>query len=155
MEAYDIGSDTWDPRAKVRGSRAYLQSVAMSGRIYAIGGGTSYRIPALDVVEEYNPTTNIWRSGTVMPQGRNFSSAVSLNSPIYVIGGWSSCGTWDGSVLSYDAGEITWKKVTTRRGERVAAAALSNNSRLRPVFGRKLYPCNRYNNLQTLILLQM
>ena len=80
----------------------------MNGKIYAIGGwdGNAF----ISTVEEYDPTTNIWKRKADMPTARGCLSASALNGKIYAIGGripgLMTCST----VEEYDPATNTWAK---------------------------------------------
>ena len=67
--------------------------MASANNIYVIGGstpdfdGSSSTEIILDVVEKYNPYTEIWEVDTSIPQPRYNSGAGSLNGNLYVVGG--------------------------------------------------------------------
>ena len=66
-------------------ARAGATAVALSGRIYVIGGhdGTT----PLATVEEYDPATDTWTTKTSMNVARNYPTGVILGDLAYVIGG--------------------------------------------------------------------
>ncbi len=74
-------------------SRAYLQAVAVNGRIYALGGSTLGDIDArsneviLGANEEYDPATNMWQTKTAMPTPLKDFAAVVVENKIYCIFG--------------------------------------------------------------------
>lgn len=60
VEEYDPATNTWTPRAPLLYPQGGLAAAAVNGRIYAIGGGTTWvdvNVEAVGstVVEEYNP----------------------------------------------------------------------------------------------------
>jgi hypothetical protein len=68
---------------------------AGDGRIYVIGGKASEPNnigPFFHTVEIYNPTTNTWVSGPVLPRQVGQQTAAKLNDDLYAIGG--SDGTY-------------------------------------------------------------
>lgn len=90
LSIYDIVTNTWShggpaapdaatPRAGTSGGMAL-------GRHYAIGGYDSTGTKA--AVEEFDPSTNTWRSRASMPAPRTGVGTASLNDKIYVVGGY-------------------------------------------------------------------
>jgi N-acetylneuraminic acid mutarotase len=96
-EMYDPATNSWTPRSAMPTSRNHAYSGVVNGKIYVIGG----RIGAgfiggpnqsgatdIDVVEEYDPATNLW--GVLkqrMPTARSGGGAGTYNGRIYVSGG--------------------------------------------------------------------
>jgi RNA polymerase sigma factor (sigma-70 family) len=88
VEEYDPVKDTWTRKADMPTPRSCLGAVAMSGRIYAIGGTLTWNNgPDLSVVEEYDPVTDTWSKKADMLFPRWGVSAVALDGKIYAIGG--------------------------------------------------------------------
>jgi len=65
-----------------------LDTVALNGKIYAIGGTANWQSgPDLSTVEEYDPVTDKWTKKTDMSSKRFGISTAVVNGKIYVIGG--------------------------------------------------------------------
>ena len=66
-EMYDPATNTWTTRSPMPTSRNHAFSGVVGGKIYVIGGRIGAgNIPAttnIDVVEEYDPATNLWGRG--------------------------------------------------------------------------------------------
>jgi len=91
-EMYDPASNTWTERSPMPTSRDHAFSGVVGNRIYVIGGRIGAgNIPAttnIDIVEEYDPATNLW--GPIkdrMPTARSGGGAATYNGKIYVGGG--------------------------------------------------------------------
>ncbi len=91
-EEYDIATNSWRERSPMPTARNHLAVAAVGGKIYAIGGrlGSGFSITAspTDLVEEYNPATNIW--GNVMARMPTPSSGLAwgvYKGCVYVSGG--------------------------------------------------------------------
>jgi N-acetylneuraminic acid mutarotase len=91
-DMYDPATNTWTSRSPMPTSRNHAFSGVVGGKIYVIGGRIGAgNIPAttnIDVVEEYDPATNLW--GVVkerMPTARSGGGAATYNGKIYVGGG--------------------------------------------------------------------
>jgi hypothetical protein len=87
VEEYDPTIDTWTRKADMPTPRLFLTSVAVDGRIYAIGG-VSNTNETLPLVEVYDPTTNTWTEGPPLAIAREELSACAVDGTIYVIGGF-------------------------------------------------------------------
>ena len=91
-EVYDPATNTWTTRSPMPTSRNHAYSGVVNGKIYVIGGRIGAgNIPAttnIDVVEEYDPATNLW--GAIhqrMPTPRSGGGAATYSGKIYVGGG--------------------------------------------------------------------
>ena len=96
---YDPASDAWKALAPMPSKRGGAVAVAVSGKLYVIGGAglhpessATVMTPAsphrpVPTVEEYDPSTNAWRVRSAMPTARVLPSVGAVNGKIYVIGG--------------------------------------------------------------------
>eukprot|EP00116_Pleurobrachia_bachei_P011721 sb/3471983/ len=76
-ERYDQLTGVWQPLAPMTTARSGLGLVALSGKLYAIGGfdGTN----CLNSVEEYLPATNEWRTLAPMKHARQAHGTAAIN----------------------------------------------------------------------------
>jgi N-acetylneuraminic acid mutarotase len=93
-EEYDPETNKWASRSPMPTPRNHAFAGAVNGRIYVIGGRLTNPFITvasnLDVVEEYNPATNLWgESGAraQMPTARSGGGWTTYNGKIYVGGG--------------------------------------------------------------------
>jgi N-acetylneuraminic acid mutarotase len=93
-EMYDPETNKWTERSPMPTPRNHAFAGAVNGKIYVIGGRlTSPFITVasnLDVVEEYNPATNLWGEDGAraqMPTARSGGGWTTYNGKIYVGGG--------------------------------------------------------------------
>jgi N-acetylneuraminic acid mutarotase len=102
-EEYDIATNTWRERSPMPTARNHLAVAAVGGKIYAIGGrvGSAFVLSSspTDIVEEYNPATNMW--GNVMARMPTPSGGLAwgvYKGCIYVSGGemqsWQMTGVF-------------------------------------------------------------
>jgi len=98
---YDPEADSWKELAPMPTPRGAAQAVAVNGKIYVIGGAHAnipdkpmteplwVGVPQIVVgtVEEYDPSSNTWRSRAPMPTGRNHFLAAAVDGKIYAING--------------------------------------------------------------------
>jgi len=89
---YDPATNTWTERSPMPTSRDHAFSGVVNNKIYVIGGRIGAgNVPAtsnIDVVEEYDPATNLW--GVVkqrMPTPRSGGGEATYDGKIYVGGG--------------------------------------------------------------------
>jgi RNA polymerase sigma factor (sigma-70 family) len=82
--------DTWTRKADMPTGRGGLNTCAINGKIYAIGGVTwddAGNQKSLSTVEEYDPKANTWTKKSDISTSRFFFAACEVNRKIYVIGG--------------------------------------------------------------------
>jgi N-acetylneuraminic acid mutarotase len=93
VEAYNPLLGAWAPRAAMPTARAHLSLAAINGQLLAAGGENVSR--ALDVLESYDPVTDVWTSKTnsQIPFAR--AAAGAVDHRMFVFG--------DGLTLRYDA----------------------------------------------------
>lgn len=89
-QIYDTETDTWSigqplPTRSVGAAAVATTGVYAPKRIYVIGGGDLF---TYDLNQIYDPTTDTWTNGTLMPTPRQRLGAVALNDTIYAIGGY-------------------------------------------------------------------
>ena len=91
-EMYDPATNTWTERSPMPTARDHAYSGVVNGKIYVIGGRIGAgNVPAtsnIDVVEEYDPATDLW--GVVkqrMPTPRSGGGEATYDGKIYVGGG--------------------------------------------------------------------
>ncbi len=91
-QVYDPATDRWSTLSPMPTTRNHAFSGVVNGKIYVIGGRLGAgNIPATsntDVVEEYDPATNLW--GPIkerMPTPRSGGGATVCNGRIYAGGG--------------------------------------------------------------------
>ena len=91
-QMFDPATNTWTERSPMPTARNHAFAGVVNSKIYVIGGRIGAgNIPAttnVDVVEEYDPATNLW--GPIkdrMPTPRSGGGAATYNGKIYVGGG--------------------------------------------------------------------
>ena len=100
VEAYNPQTDTWMRQQNMSGPRIQSGLGAVEGKIYCIGGsvhpldkepGDPGRI---DLVEVYDPATDMWVKRARMPTKRDGFGVGVVNKRIYAIGGsgWPQVG---------------------------------------------------------------
>jgi N-acetylneuraminic acid mutarotase len=117
-EVYDPASNTWSRLEDLPTPRNHAAVGVVDGRIYVIGGRAgSVFIPNahnVDIVEEYNPATNLWTLRAPMPTPRSAMAWGTFNGRIYAAGGeirhrdiWGTYTT----VEAYDPKSNTWARL--------------------------------------------
>ncbi len=92
-EAYDVATNKWETRRPMPTARNHPAGGAVGGKIYVIGGRlTAANVgnmlsSATDIVEEYDPATDKWKSMTKMPFATSGQGWTTFQNRIYVAGG--------------------------------------------------------------------
>src|SRR5678816_972475 len=91
-DVYDPATNKWESRNPMSVPRNHAFSGVVNGKIYVIGGrtGQAFILSATntDVVEEFNPATNMWSIPKErMPTARSGGASGSDGRRIYVAGG--------------------------------------------------------------------
>lgn len=84
VEEYNPLLDTWALRSSMPTPRAHLALVQVNGQLLAAGGENTTR--SLDVLESYDPVTNLWRTKTPSTQAFTRSTAGVVDNRMLVVG---------------------------------------------------------------------
>ena len=143
-QMYDPATNTWTERSPMPTSRNHAFSGVVNGKIYVIGGRIGAgNIPAttnIDVVEEYDPATNLW--GVVkqrMPTPRSGGGAATYNGKIYVSGGELQNRQLSAAfraLEAYDTLNDTWEILPSMPSARHGNAAGFIGNKLHQVSGK-------------------
>jgi hypothetical protein len=106
-EAYDPAVDRWTRLASMPTPREHLAVVAFQGRLWAIGGRSSFFGTQHATVEIYDPATDAWEMGPPLPQGRGGIAAIALPDRIFVFGGESPLRIFSSTEM-YEPGGDRW-----------------------------------------------
>ena len=94
VEVYDTQTDTWVKKPDMPTLRTPFATAVVDGKIYLIGGtrievknGVFAGKAITGLVEVYDPLTSRWEKRADMPTARSVSTAVVVDSKIYVLGG--------------------------------------------------------------------
>jgi N-acetylneuraminic acid mutarotase len=115
---YDPVTDNYIRKTDMPTYRIYLSTSVVNGKIYAIGGAASVSSSGISgfyaTVEEYDPSTNSWKTKTPMQEGARCALATRVvNGKIYAIGGYISDGdSVFSTVEEYDPATDTWTTKT-------------------------------------------
>ena len=92
-EAFDVATAKWETHRPMTTARNHPAGGAVGGKLYVIGGRlTAANVAnmlssATDIVEEYDPATDKWRSMTKMPYQTSGQGWITFGNRIYVAGG--------------------------------------------------------------------
>lgn len=97
-QVYDPSTDTWENKASMPTARFYMQASVVDGKIFLIGGVKSdipqnmtiphrpnYGRDLSDVVEVYDPFTDMWSTKTSIPVAVSSYVSAVVKNKIYVI----------------------------------------------------------------------
>ena len=102
----------WQSRASIPTGRSHMGAVSYVGKIYAIAGqiGNDEGLTTLRAVEIYNPDTNSWTQGAMIPRAVSHitSGTFVMGGRIMVMGGESAHGASVRSVYAYNPATNTW-----------------------------------------------
>lgn len=108
-ERYDSSTNSWSKTAAMPTARWFLMAAEVGGKIYAIGGiaGTGDQRQDLDVVEVYDPASDMWTVLDPMPTPRSNAGVAILGESIFIIGGRTRQGA-SARVDIYDLANNKW-----------------------------------------------
>lgn len=82
--AYDLALKRWIDLTPMPTARSETTAAYHRGEIWVIGGTNN---GALQAVEVYNPETDTWRVGPVLPEGRSGARVITHDTELVVVGG--------------------------------------------------------------------
>ncbi|PYR65303.1 MAG: hypothetical protein DMF88_20335 [Acidobacteria bacterium] len=92
-EAFDVATGKWETHRPMPTARNHPAGGSVNGKLYVIGGRlTAANVAnmlssATDIVEEYDPATDTWRSMTKMPYQTSGQGWITFQNRIYRSGG--------------------------------------------------------------------
>jgi N-acetylneuraminic acid mutarotase len=139
QQVYDPATNTWSTVAPLPfpPSLDHIQTAAVDGKIYYIGGITSWPNTSVGDVYVYDPATDTVTSGAPMPAGRDRGAGgvAAYNGKIYIAG-----GVHDGTTVAwfdvYDPATDTWASLPDLPHRRDHFQAAIVNDRFWAIGGR-------------------
>jgi len=139
-DVYDPATNTWESRNPMSVPRNHAFSGAVNGKIYVIGGRTGHGFilsaTNTDVVEEYDPASNMWSIPKErMPTARSGGASGTDGRRIYVAGGEVTTTELVAAfraVEAYDPATNTWMTLPSMPMPRhgMAGAVIGNRFHL-------------------------
>lgn len=119
-DKFFVQNNSWTSAAAMPTAKYQFSMHTVKGKVYAIGGYLGGIIPDGGTNYVYDPTANIWLSGTPMPLPvGDYASGVYADSLIYFIGGFN--GSIDiNDVQIYDPSNDNWLMGSVKPGTVVA-----------------------------------
>jgi N-acetylneuraminic acid mutarotase len=107
-EVYDPETNKWESRSPLPTARNHAFAGAVNGKIYVIGGriGSPFITVSsnVDVVEEYDPSTDMWGAiKSRMPTPRSGGGWATYNGKIYTTGGELQTPQYLGAFRAFEA----------------------------------------------------
>jgi N-acetylneuraminic acid mutarotase len=139
--AYDLVENTFQVKAPIPTPRGGLGVASVQGKIYAIGGYLidEYGVQGeSNIVQEYDPQTNTWRSRMAMLTSRSGLAIAELNGKIYVAGGASGESpnlAYHTNLEMYDPASDTWTVLPPMLIPRSEFALVASNGKLYAIGG--------------------
>jgi N-acetylneuraminic acid mutarotase len=139
-QVYDPATNKWESRNPMSVPRNHAFSGVVNGKIYVIGGRTGHGFilsaTNTDVVEEYNPVSDMWSLPKErMPVARSGGASGTDGRRIYVAGGEVTTAELVGAfraVQAYDPATNSWMTLPSMPMPRhgVAGAVIGNRFHL-------------------------
>ena len=130
-QKYDTLTNTWTAMTAMTASRYGHAVTASKGKIYAMGGYSSYTTNYC-----YDPSTNAWTTKTAVPSSSYYSATAEVDGIIYLISGYVG-GSLSTTNRTYDVSTNTWSTIS------VLPAAVNYPSI--GVYKNKIYVVGGYN----------
>jgi N-acetylneuraminic acid mutarotase len=134
VEEYDPATDTWTSKAPMSTGRYAFGTVTLDGKIYAMGGVTSFP-QSTSTVEEYDPATDTWTAKGSMPAAKTYFSASEANGKIYAIGGSPHPNQATPMVYEYGPATDTWTSKADMLSVRTALSTSVVNGKIYAIGG--------------------
>jgi N-acetylneuraminic acid mutarotase len=142
-QVYDPATNTWESRNSMSVPRNHAFSGVVNGKIYVIGGRTGHGFilsaTNTDVVEEYNPASDMWSLPKErMPTARSGGASGTDGRRIYVAGGEVTTTELVGAfraVEAYDPVTNSWTTLPSMPMPRHGVAGAVIGSRFHLVSG--------------------
>jgi len=143
VDVYDPATNSWGSARPLLLARNHHASAAVGGRLYVIGGrvssafisGTSNNV---DLIEAYDPATDLWSARPRMPTPRSAIAAGVYNGRIIIPGGEVQDSRFLGAfkaVEAFDTATNTWQILPSMPHPRHGLAVGAIGNRLYAVSG--------------------
>lgn len=127
----------WVTRGNMAAPRLSFSAASCNGMIYAIGGalGSSNFDYHENPVEEYDPTTDLWRTRARATPNQIGAGVACLNGKLYAIGGSAPFGSPIGSNNEFDPSTYTWIARASMPTAREAVNVAASNGKIYAIGG--------------------
>ncbi|MCB1144881.1 MAG: hypothetical protein KDK54_21720 [Leptospiraceae bacterium] len=104
VDVYDPINSVWHSSVtSIPSARAFSIIISHKSKIYVMGGMTKSSNgtwTAVSTVEEYNPSSNSWRTMNSMPVNLQGGVGISVENEIYLVGGTTTSDMTTGTILN-------------------------------------------------------
>lgn len=141
----ETAKGAWMQAAPAPSKRTEVAAVALSGKVYVIGG---FNRPSfsnvLDFaisrdVEVYDPVTDVWSAAAPLPEGRHHAGIAAIDGSLYVIGGFAKSGfsVWRpvNTVYQFNPATQIWRECAPMPTSRGALGVTVYQGRLYAIGG--------------------
>ncbi|HLY62574.1 MAG TPA: kelch repeat-containing protein [Terriglobia bacterium] len=142
VEAYDPVTNSWTTKAPIPTSVNGAAAGVVNGILYVVGGvttGPSGGGLELNLVQAYNPKSDIWSLRTPMPTARDGMAVAVLDGILYAVGGFkipiTTPGGDVGTLEAYDPKSNTWASLAPMPTPRDGLALIASGGLLYAVGG--------------------
>jgi N-acetylneuraminic acid mutarotase len=135
----------WRTAAPAPTKRTEVAAAALNDRIYVVGGfeepglGNFLNFAITPSLEEYDPSTDRWRSRAPMPVGLHHAGIGVAGGKLYVIGGYKQSGlsVWHpvATVYAYDPATDAWAERASMPTPRGALSVTEHDGKLYAIGG--------------------
>ncbi len=137
VEMYDIANGEWTAKNKLPEPMCCMSAVALDGKIYLVGGSSTFATEAWSRVYEYDPIMDSYTAKPNLPEPRRFLTASVLGDEIYAIGGFALDQVYN-SVVKYQPSNGTeWVAVAPLNEKRFFSASEVWNGKIYVIGGAK------------------
>lgn len=152
LNAPELG---WQASAPVKYARSHLGTLALNGKIYAIGGQTCFDecLITQPYVETFDPSLGIWEDVAPLPQARSHIGAATfvVNDRIIVLGGEIAHTQSVNNVTQYDLISNSWTELTPLPEKLNSGAAGAVDGNIYYVSGAPVFRTTTYKGTPLLV----
>ena len=130
---------TWTTKAHLLTKRFETAAVTVNKKFYLVAG-ESNGAPASDLMTEYDPATDRWRSLAPIPHASSHPGVAAGNGKIYMLGGFTTVphgGAMD-VAFEYDVATNKWRSLPPLSSPRASVGTAFVDGKLHAIGGRGL-----------------
>ena len=131
---YITQEDTWETLSDKPTPVSDVKGTLIGEKIYVPGGLTGDGRPT-DILEIYDPRTDTWEEGALLPKAISAYALADFEGQLYLFGGWDGEGAL-ADVYIYDPVDNEWREGTAMATARYDAGAVSLADQIVVIGGR-------------------
>jgi N-acetylneuraminic acid mutarotase len=118
------GQDSnWEVGQPMPTNRTEITSEVIDGKIYVLGGADYLKDGIMNVIEVYDPQTDMWSKAPPTPISIDHTASVTYNGKLYLVGGFLEDKTPTDKLFIYDPYTNDWREGDPLPSPRGALAA--------------------------------